>query len=265
MLHDITIGRYVSGDSVLHRLDPRTKIIGALVYSAAVLSCSSFISMAAAGAAAAAAAVISKIPVSYIIKGLKPLQWFILFTVIIDLFCIDGTALWQFGAIHITYEGISAAALLALRFIFFVLGTSLLTLTTPPVALTDGLARLMKPLKAIKLPADDIAMIISITLRFIPAFADEAERIMKAQKARGADFGSGSIITRIRSIMPVTIPLFISVFRRADELSLAMDARCYGKGVRNPRKKFCFSRIDAYFSLIMIFFCGFLAIIEFFN
>lgn len=265
MLRDITIGRYVPGNSALHRLDPRTKLLGALVYSAAVLSCSSFISMSAAGAAAVAAALISKIPVSYIIKGLKPLRWFILFTVIINLFCIDGKILWHLGAVHITYEGVSAAALLALRFIFFVLGTSLLTLTTPPIALTDGLARLLRPLKAVKLPADDIAMIISITLRFIPSFADEAERIMKAQKARGADFDSGSMISRVRSIMPVTIPLFISVFRRADELSLAMDARCYGKGVRNPRKKFFFGRTDAYFSLIMIIFCGFLAIIEFFN
>lgn len=265
MLRDITIGRYVSGSSPLHRLDPRTKIAGALVYSAAVLSCSSFISMAAAGAAAAVAAVISRIPLSYIIKGLKPLRWFILFTVIIDLFFVSGRIIWQLGFLHITYEGILAAALISLRFIFFVLGTSLLTLTTPPIELTDGLARIMKPLKVIKIPADDIAMIISITLRFIPSFADEAERIMKAQKARGADFSSGSIISRIRAIMPVTIPLFIGVFKRADELSLAMDARCYGKGSRNPRKKFSFNKIDAYFALIMIFFCGFLAIIEFFN
>lgn len=265
MLRDITIGRYVAGSSPLHRLDPRTKIVCALVYSVAVLYCSSFVSMAAAGLSVTAAAIVSRIPISYIIKGLKPLRWFILFTVIIDIFFISGNVLISFGPLTITQEGITAAALITLRFVFFVLGTSLLTLTTPPVSLTDGLARLMRPLKAIKIPVDDIAMIISITLRFIPAFADEAERIVKAQKTRGADFGSGSIVSRIRAIIPVTIPLFISVFRRSEELSQAMDARCYGKGVRNPRKKFSFSRTDAYFTAIMIIFCSFLAIIEFFN
>lgn len=265
MLKDITIGRYIETESFLHRLDSRSKILGTILFSITVLSCKSFISLAALGIITAASIAASHLPFKYVIRGLKPLRWLILFTVILNIFTVDGNILWQWKSLHITYEGISFAALVAIRFILFVTGTSILTLTTPPIALTDGLARLMKPLKKIRVPVDDIAMIISVTLRFIPLFADEAERIMKAQKARGADLGRGKLISKLHSIIPVIIPLFLSVFRRADELSLAMDSRCYGRGVRNPRKKSFFHRNDLIFGVFLSIFCGILILFEFYH
>lgn len=265
MISDITIGKYVRKNSVIHHLDGRIKIIGVLLYSIAVLSCENYLSMIITGMFTVVGILISRLQFSYVIKGLKPLRWFILFTAAVNLFSVKGTVLLNISCLNITYEGISAALLLAMRFIFFVLGTSLLTLTTPPVDITDALAKLMSPLKKMKIPTDDIAMIISITLRFIPIFADEATRIIKAQKARGSDFNTGSIASRIRTIIPVTIPLFAGVIKKAEDLSLAMDTRCYGKGLRNSRKKHKFNRNDMIFLLIMIFFCGILAIIEFFN
>lgn len=265
MLKDITIGRYIETESFLHRLDARSKILGAVLFSITALSCSSFISLAVLGIITAAAIAASHLPFKYVISGLKPLRWLILFTVILNIFTVDGNIIWQWKSLHITYEGIRFALLVALRFILFVTGTSLLTLTTPPIALTDGLARLMKPLKKIRVPVDDIAMIISITLRFIPLFADETERIMKAQKSRGADFGSGKLISKLHSIIPIIIPLFLSVFRRADELSLAMDSRCYGKGARNPRKKSFFRRNDLLFGIFLVIICGILILFEFYH
>lgn len=265
MLRDITIGRYVSGNSALHRLDPRTKIIISIIYSIFALYCDSFLSMAVICVFTAAAAWMSKISFKYLVKGLKPMRWFLLFTVIVDIISVRGNVIIQFGPLNITYEGIRTAVIVALRFIFFVTGTSLLTLTTPPIALTDGFARLISPLKRIGVPSNDIAMIISITLKFIPNLADEAERIMKAQRARGADLSRGGLISRAKAMIPVTVPLFVSVLRRAEELSLAMESRCYGKGTRTPRKKTHFAKIDLYTLIIMIFFCGILAIIEFYN
>lgn len=265
MLRDITIGRYIRGSSVLHGLDPRTKILGTIVFSIAALSCGSFLSMAAIGVFTVSAVLLSKIPVRYIVNGLKPIRWFLLFTILADLLFIGGTAAVSFGAVTITFEGIRAAALTAMRFIFFITAASLLTLTTPPIALTDGFARLIRPLSRIGIPTDDIAMIISVTLRSVPAFADEAERIMKAQRARGADFSHKDPRTWLKMITSITIPLFLSVFRRADELSLAMDARCYGKGRRTSVKKTHFLKNDLISLIIMIIFCGILAIIEFYN
>lgn len=265
MLRDITIGRYIKKDSPIHRLDGRVKIIGALVYSIAILSCSSFFQFAVAVLFTAFAILISKLPFSYILKGLKPLRWFILFTAVVNIIAAGGTPILSLGTFRITYEGLSAALILALRFVLFVFGTSLLTLTTAPIDITDSLARLMTPLRKLKIPTDDIAMMISVTLRFIPLFADESERIIKAQKARGADFSSGSIISRIRAIIPLTIPLFVGVIRKSDELALSMESRCYGKGARIPRKKAILQKNDFVFGLIMTFFCGILVIIEFFN
>lgn len=265
MLKDITVGRYIEKDSFLHHLDPRGKIAAAVVYSILTLSCDSYISMAAIGVFTVLAAVLSRLQLRYIIKGIKPLRWFILFTVIVNLLSVSGDIILQIGPFDITREGISTALFTALRFIFFVTGTSLLTLTTSPIALTDALARIMHPLSKLGFPADDTAMIISIALRSIPAFADEADRIMKAQRARGADFSKGTIISRVRAVMPITVPLFISVFRRADELSLAMEARCYGKGSRTPRKKSHFGKNDIFMLIAMIILCGISAIIEFYN
>lgn len=265
MLRDITIGRYINTTSLLHRADARTKIIAALIYSAAAAACGSLYSIAAITIFTVAAITVSHIPFSRCIKGLKPLRWFILFAIIINLFTADGNILWKWRVLHITDSGILTAAVTAMKLILFVIGTSLLTLTTRPIALTDGLALLMSPLKYLHIPTDDIAMIISITLRFIPSVADEADKIMKAQRARGADFESVGIRSRLHAIIPVTIPLLISVFKKSDELSLAMDIRCYGKGTRRPYKKSKFSAADLTIAVSVIVFCTFLAFIEIFH
>lgn len=263
MLRDITVGRYMDTGSALHGADAVTKILSAAAYSAAVFIADSFSGMALVFAFTAFAALSAKIPPRLLLKGLKPLRFFVVFTFVAALFSGGGDALWQWHALSITADGIRRAAILSLRFILFVGGTSLLTLTTPPMALTDGLARLLRPLSALKVPADDIAMIISVTLRFIPTLADESERIMKAQRARGADFSSGGLISRARALIPVAIPLFAGVFRRADELALAMDARCFGKGARTPRKRARFGKIDALTVIFTALLCVFLGIIEF--
>lgn len=263
MLRDITIGRYINTLSPLHRADARTKILAAVAYSVAVLAVKSYIGMGLVLIFTVTAAAASKIPAVYMLKGLKPLRLFMLFTFITVFFTGSGDPIWQWHIFKITENGIHNSIMVTLRFIFFVCGTSLLTLTTPPIALTDGLARIMKPLKTVKAPVDDIVMIISVTLRFIPLFADEAERIMKAQRARGANFSGGGFIAKAKAIIPVTIPLFISVFRHADELALAMDSRCYGKGTRKPLKKTHFVKTDAVIAIITIIFCIFSVIIGF--
>lgn len=265
MLKDITVGRYVDTGSFLHKLDGRTKIICTLLFSIASLSCSTIIAIAVLAAAVLSAAAAARLPIRYVIKGLKPLRWLILFTIIFNIFTVKGNIIWQWHALSITVEGVSFALLTASRFILFVTGASILTLTTSPIDLTDALARLMRPLKMIKIPVDDIAMIMSVTLRFIPLFADEAERIMKAQRARGADLSSGKLLSRLRSVIPVTIPLFLSVFRKADELSLAMDSRCYGRGTRSSRKKSHIDANDLLFAGVLIIICGFLLIFEFYH
>lgn len=263
MLRDITIGRYIDTASPLHRTDARTKTLCTIAYSAAVIAADSFAAMAGIFIFTAIAVYISKIQIKYMIKGLKPLRWFMLFTFIMNLFLQDGTPWLTIGLLAITGRGLYTAVIVTLRFVFFVTGTSLLTLTTPPILLTDGLARLMKPLKQLRIPVEDIAMIISITLRFIPTFADEADRIIKAQQARGADFSHGGFIDRAKAIIPVTIPLFMSVFRHADNLSLAMDARCYGKGTRRPRKKSHFTKNDAVMAAAVSLFCIFSIFMKF--
>lgn len=264
MLHDITIGRYIEADSPLHLADARSKIIAALIYSVTVFAINGPISAVLLILFTAAVIYISKIPVMTVLKGLKPLRWFILFTVIISIFTVEGSVLWQWQIFHITDNGIKTAVILSIKFLLFVSGTSILTLTTPPIALTDGLSRLMKPLKLIKVPVDDIAIMISITLRFIPMLADEAEKIMKAQRARGAGF-SGKGFGRIKAILPVTVPLFVSVLRRSEELALAMDSRCYGKGGRKPRKKMHFTRTDVLILTITPLICSILGLFEFFH
>lgn len=245
MLRDITIGRYYPADSLLHKADARTKIISSAAFAAMVFAFDTPIALLTLGAAAAGAAMIGHIPIKYMLNGLKPLRWFILFTIIVNLFAADGTVLWQWHALHVTDKGIVMAVTTAYKLILLIAGTSLLTLTTPPITLTDGLARLMRPLKYIRIPADDIAMIISITLRFIPSFADEAEKIMKAQRARGAVSGGRGISGKVRTMIPMTVPLFAGALRRSEELALAMDARCYGKGTRRPRNKTQFGKTDA--------------------
>lgn len=261
MLRDITIGRYIEADSPLHRADARSKIIAALIYSVAVFAINNPVCAAALVLFTVAAIILSRIPVKTTLKGLIPLRWFILFTVVISIFTVQGNVLWRWQILHITDNGIYTAIMLSVKFMLFVTGTSLLTLTTPPIMLTDGLARLMKPLKLIKVPVDDIAMIISITLRFIPMFADEAEKILKAQRARGADFRTKGF-GKLKTVLPVTVPLFVSVLRKSEELALAMDARCYGKGTRNPMRRSTFHCIDILILSITPLICVFLGLFE---
>ena len=226
MLGDITIGQYYPADSVLHRLDPRVKFIGTIVFIVSIflvqnwgyLICTGFL---------AAMIVISKVPFRFMIKGLKAVLILLIFTAIMNLLLTPGEVLWQAGILRITKEGIFTACFMAIRFSFLILGASIMTLTTTPNKLTDGLENLFSPLKVIHFPVHEIAMMMSIALRFIPIIMEETDRIMKAQMARGADFESGNIIKKAKAMIPILVPLFVSAFRRASDLALAMEARCY--------------------------------------
>lgn len=235
MLKDITIGQYLYRDSFVHCLDPRTKIICAIVFMISIFFVQFlyeyfFILLITLGTI-----YISKIPIKKIIKGLKPILPLIILTVVINIFFTKGTPILEFGFIHIAWEGLSVSAFMALRFFFLVIFTSLLTLTTSPINLTNGIEGLLSPLKIIKVPAHEIAMMMSIALRFIPTLVDEADKIMKAQKARGADFETGNLLRRVKALVPILIPLFINAFTIADDLALAMEARGY-KGNRDRTK-----------------------------
>lgn len=262
MLRDITIGQYYPTESLVHRLDPRTKIAMTFVFIISLFFSTSLIVYGVAGLVLFTVVKISKVPFSYMIKGLKSIVILILFTVVINIFLEPGEmVILEIGFVRITVEGLLAAASMALRLIMLIIGSSLLTLTTSPIDLTDAIERLLKPLERIKVPAHEIAMMMTIALRFIPILLEETDKIMKAQMARGADFESGGLIKKAKSLVPLLVPLFISAFRRADDLALAMEARCYRGGVgRTKMKKLIYKRIDfgwyglmaAYLALILV-------------
>lgn len=229
MLKDITLGQYYPGESLLHRLDPRVKIVGTLLY---IISLFVFRTWGFLLGTIFLAAVIllSRIPVTYIVKGLKTIFILMLFTMVLNAFLTQGEVLWSWKFLHITKEGLIMAGKTGLRLIYLVMGTSLMTLTTTPTKLTDAIERLLKPLRVIKVPAHEIAMMMSIALRFIPILMEETDKIMKAQIARGADFETGNLAKRIKAMIPLLVPLFVSAFRRANDLALAMEARCYAGG-----------------------------------
>ena len=237
MLKDITLGQYFPGDTVVHRLDPRTKLLLVIVYIVALFLCKWFVSYAVALAFLVTAVALSRIRLKALFKGLKPLIIIIVFTALLNLFYSEGRVLVQFWIFKITYEGIQNAFFLVLRIMMLVMGTFLLTYTTSPIALTDGLESLLSPLKKIRFPVHELAMMMSIALRFIPTLIEETDKIMNAQKARGADFENGSIIDRAKALVPVLVPLFISAFRRADELATAMECRCYQGGEGRTKMK----------------------------
>lgn len=250
MLKDITIGQFFPGTSPVHRMDPRTKIILSMLMIVLVFIIKSYIGYAVFGVGLLAVILISHIPIKYILKGLKPLLFIIILTFIINLFFTPGRIIFSLWKIKITAEGVDQAIRMALRLVFLVVGTSLLTLTTSPLSLTDGMEILMNPLKKIKFPAHELAMMMTIALRFIPTLLDETDRIMKAQMSRGADFESGNLFKRAKSMIPLLIPLFISAFRRADELALAMEARCYKGGENRTRmKQLSFTLVDLWGAL----------------
>jgi energy-coupling factor transport system permease protein len=230
MIRDITIGQYYRADSVLHSLDPRVKIVGTLVYIISLFTFSSFAGYAVAIAFFGIMVWLSKIPFSYLVRGLKPVFFMLVFTAVLNLFWTPGTAFFEWGILCLTWEGLKKCIFISLRLIFLILGSSLMTLTTTPNQLTDGLESLFKPLKYIHVPVHELAMMMSIALRFIPILVEETDKIMKAQTARGADFESGNIIQRLKSMLPILVPLFVSAIRRANDLALAMDARCYHGG-----------------------------------
>ena len=246
MLKDITLGQYFPGKSPVHLLDPRTKLIMLVVYIVALFMASGWVSYGVMFAFLAIVIKISTIPVKSIVKGMKPLVMILVFTGVLNLFFTqEGTVLVDFWVITITTGGLSRAIFMTLRILMLITCTFLLTYTTSPIALTDGLEALMKPLSKLKVPVHELSMMMCIALRFIPTLIEETDKIMSAQKARGADFESGSIMDRAKALIPILVPLFISAFRRADELATAMECRCYqgGEG-RTKMKLLRYSRWD---------------------
>lgn len=241
MLKDITLGQYFPIDSVVHRLDPRFKILLTFAFIIAVFCVKSIYGFAAVAAYVLLTVYLSKVSIRLVLKGIKPILFLVVFTAIINLFMTNGRIVHigdiplKAGFIKITYEGIYSAAVMSLRLVFLVVGTSILTFTTSPILLTDGVESLLKPFSKIGLPAGELAMMMTIALRFIPTLLEETDKIMKAQMARGADFESGNLISRAKALIPILVPLFISSFRRADELAVAMECRCYRGGTDRTR------------------------------
>ena len=238
MLKDITLGQYFPGTSTIHRMDPRTKLIMLVVYIVALFMASSWIAYIVMFAFLAIVIKVSTIPVKSIVKGMKPLVFILVFTGILNLFFTqEGEVLVSFWIITITTGGLSRAVMMVARILMLITCTFLLTYTTSPIALTDGLEALMGPLKKIKVPVHELSMMMCIALRFIPTLIEETDKIMSAQKARGADFENGSLMDRAKALVPILVPLFISAFRRADELATAMECRCYQGGEGRTKMK----------------------------
>lgn len=238
MLKDITLGQFFPGNSVIHRLDPRTKLLLLIMYIVALFCAESWISYGLVLGFLVLAIGISTIPVKSVLKGMKPLVVLVIFTGLLNLFFTDGqTVLVSFWRITITYEGLVRAIFMMMRILMLITGTFLLTYTTSPIALTDALESLLSPLKVIRVPVHEISMMMCIALRFIPTLIEETDKIISAQKARGADFESGNLMKRVKALVPILVPLFISAFRRADELATAMECRCYQGGTGRTKMK----------------------------
>ena len=235
MLKDITLGQYFPGTSVIHKLDPRTKLVWVIVYIIALFLAKWFVSYALVLVVLASIIATSKIHLKVILRGMKPLLLIILLTAFLNLFYSQGDVVAQFWIFKITRQGIRNAIFMMLRITMLVAGTFMLTYTTSPIALTDGLENLLGPLKKLHVPVHELAMMMCIALRFIPTLIEETDKIMSAQKARGADFESGNLIARAKAMVPILVPLFISAFRRADELATAMECRCYHGGEGRTR------------------------------
>ena len=257
MIRDITLGQYYPGESLIHRLDARTKIIATLLYLIELFIVNNFWGLLIAAVALFAVIAVSKVPVKFIFRGLTAVFVIIAFTFIINLFMVDGRVLWHWKFLTVTYEGVSRAFFMAVRLVLLIIGSSMMTLTTKPIELTDGLEKLMKPFSLIGLPSHEIALMMTIALRFIPTLMEETDKIIKAQEARGADFESGNLFQRAKSLIPILIPLFISSFRIAQDLALAMEARCYhGGSGRTRMNEIHFHKGDAAAAVLMVLFLG---------
>ncbi len=237
MLRDITLGQYFPGRTIIHLLDPRTKLILTVLYIVVLFMADSITGYGLMLFVIACCIYISKISLKVILRGLKPLLVVIILTAILNLFYTPGREIVRIWILKITVEGVRQALFMVLRIVMLIAGTFMLTYTTAPIALTDGMESLMNPLKKIKVPVHELSMMMSIALRFIPTLIEETDKIMSAQKARGADFDSGNLVEKAKAMLPLLVPLFISAFRRADELAVAMECRCYHGGEGRTRMK----------------------------
>jgi energy-coupling factor transport system permease protein len=255
MLKDITLGQYFPGNTPIHRMDPRMKILLTMGYIVMLFAAKGILSYLPILVWLITAVAVSRIKPSVILRGVKPLIFVILLTAVLNMFYTPGRELLKIWKITFTYEGVYTAFLMVLRIIMLITGTFLLTYTTSPIVLTDGIERLLNPLKRLRVPVHELAMMMTIALRFIPTLIEEADKIMNAQKARGADFETGSIFRRAKALIPLLVPLFISAFRRADELAIAMECRCYrgGEG-RTKLRQLNYEAVDFYalvFSIVL--------------
>ena len=263
MLRDITIGQYYPTGSVIHRMDPRVKLFGTLVFLISVFAYKGIIGFAIVTLFLAAVIGISKVPFRYMIKGLKAIMILMLITALFNLFLTPGEVLLQIWKLKITKEGVLSAIRMAIRLTYLILGTSLMTLTTTPNQLTDGLEKALRPLAKIHVPVHEIAMMMSIALRFIPILIEETDKIMKAQMARGASFDEGNIIKKAKSLIPLLVPLFVSAFRRANDLAMAMEARCYcGGDGRTKMKPLRYQSLNYMAYMILILYLALLLVLR---
>lgn len=258
MLRDITIGQYFPGNSLIHRLDPRFKIIMTFIYILMLFTGDSLICLTVGTAFTFMAVIISRIPLKMFVRSVKPLLPFLLLTAILNmLFIKSGDVLWEWKIIKLTTDGVNLSIFMAVRIILLITGSSILTYTTSPITLTDAIERLLSPLKKLRFPVHELAMMMSIALRFIPTLIEETDKIMSAQKARGAEIDSGSFTTRAKNMISILIPLFFSAFRRADELATAMECRCYNGGEGRTRLRELHSSFRDYAALaVTVIFYG---------
>ncbi|MBR6329799.1 MAG: energy-coupling factor transporter transmembrane protein EcfT [Lachnospiraceae bacterium] len=255
MFKDITLGQFYQADSVMHSLDPRTKLVGTFLYIIALFIANDAAAMAAAVVFLCIAIALSRVPASFMFRGMKGIALILLLTVGFNIFLTPGVPIWTWGPLKVTAEGLRSAAFLACRLVLLISGTSVMTLTTTPNSLTDAMESLLLPLTHIKVPVHEIALMMSIALRFIPILMEETDKIMKAQMARGADFESGNFMKRAKSMVPILVPLFVSAFRRASDLAMAMEARCYSGGEgRTKLKPLKYGRGDVVAYIVQIAF-----------
>lgn len=261
MLRDITLGQYYPADSIIHKLDPRTKLFATLLFIISVFSFDGIVGFIVMTAFLFGVIALSKVPLSFMLRGLKAIMILLVIAGLFNLFLTPGQVLWSIWKIHITREGLRNAVLMTIRMVYLIMGSSVMTLTTTPNQLTDGLEKALKPLQKINVPVHEIAMMMSIALRFIPILIEETDKIMKAQMARGADFETGGLVKKAKNMVPLLVPLFVSAFRRANDLALAMEARCYvgGEGrtkmmplVYHKFDRLAYVVVIAYFVLLMV-------------
>lgn len=257
MIRDITIGQYYPGNSVIHRLDPRVKLFGTIVFIVSLFLSLRLEIYIIAILFLTAAIIISRVPFKFMVRGLKPIIVLLVMTFLFNLFLTPGNVLFKIWKLNITDEGIRLSVLMCVRFVLLILGSSIMTLTTTPTILTAGISKSLRFLKLVKFPVDEVAMMMSIALRFIPILIDETNVIMKAQEARGASFNEGSIMKRAKALLPVLVPLFVSAFRRADELAMAMESRCYFCGApRTAMKPLKYKSSDIFAYIIILAYLG---------